>query len=278
MNTGNNISTGLKVESRCARAAFTLVELLAVAGIMGLLAALLMPTLARARDAAKRIQCSNNQKQLNTAWLVYSDDNSDRLASNGQIDPPDPAHKLWVQGTFFKVLDDTNAALLLDPTYALFGDYVRSVKTYLDPTYPENVIFGGVAYAKVRGYALNAYLGWTGVWDDRMDLGFKVFRKQAELLAPGPSRTFTFQDANPKSICWPYFGMCMSEDRFFNWPNSNHNRGGVLVYADGHVEYHRWTDPRTVRAYSLHYHVHMDDSPANPDLVWLRKRTTIPSQ
>jgi prepilin-type processing-associated H-X9-DG protein len=255
-----------------------LVELLVVVAIIGLLAALLLPTLVRAKGAAKSVQCNNNLRQLDATWLMYSDDNSDRLPSNGLIDPPDPGRKLWVQGSFYHVVNDTNSVLLLDPAYALFGSYVHSVKTYLDPTYPENVVFAGVAYPKVRSYALNAYLGWTGIWDPRLDLAFKVFRKQSDLVAPGPGRTFTFQDANPKSICWPYFGVFMSEDRFFNWPNSDHNGGGEVAYADGHVERHRWKDPRTIRAYSYDYHVHMDDSPANPDLVWLRKRTTIPSQ
>jgi prepilin-type processing-associated H-X9-DG protein len=249
-----------------------------VSAIIAVLAALLLPALVRARDAARRVQCANNQRQLSWVWLMYSENNSDRLVSNGIVDPPDPAHKLWVQGAFFHVLNCTNSTLLLDPAYALFGDYVPTVKTYLDPTYPDGLTFGGVAYPKVRSYALNAYLGWTGHWDPRLDLAFKVFRRQSDLIAPGPARTFTFQDANPKSICWPYFGVFMSEDRFFNWPNSDHDRGGVVAYADGHVERHRWTDPRTIRAYSSDYHVHMDISEANADLVWLRERTTVPVQ
>jgi prepilin-type N-terminal cleavage/methylation domain-containing protein/prepilin-type processing-associated H-X9-DG protein len=278
MNSFNYISTGTQDRPRCGRAAFTLVELLVVMAISALLAALLLPALARARGAAKVVQCKNNQRQLNLFWLMYTGDNNDLLVSNGRIDPPNPGHKLWVQGTFFHVLNDTNSALLLDPAYALFGSYLQNVKTYLDPTYPNNVIVDGVAYPKVRSYALNAYLGWTGAWDARLNLGFKVFRQQSELVLPGPARTFTFQDANPKSICWPYFGVFMGEDRFFNWPNSGHNRGGVLAYADGHVEHHRWTDPRTIRAYSYDYHIHMDFSGANPDLVWLRERTTVPGQ
>jgi prepilin-type N-terminal cleavage/methylation domain-containing protein/prepilin-type processing-associated H-X9-DG protein len=278
MNSLNYLSTATQGRSRCGRAAFTLVELLVVMAMIAVLAALLLPALARARAGACRVQCKNNQRQLNLVWLMYSGDNNDLLVSNGRIDPPDPAHKLWVQGTFFYVLNDTNSALLLDPAYALFGSYLQNVKTYLDPSYPDSVMFDGVAYPKVRSYALNAYLGWTETWDARLDLGFKTFHKQSELVAPGPARTFTFQDVNPKSICWPYFGVFMSEDRFFNWPNSDHNRGGVVAYTDGHVEHHRWRDPRTVRAYSYDYHVHMDYSAANADLVWLRERTTVPGQ
>ena len=83
-------------------------------------------------------------------------------------------------------------------------------------------------------------------------------------------------DVNPDSICWPYFGVYMNQDSFFNFPNSSHNRGGVVSFADGHVEYHRWRDQRTITAYSPAYHNHQDSSPNNLDLVWLRDRTTVP--
>jgi prepilin-type N-terminal cleavage/methylation domain-containing protein/prepilin-type processing-associated H-X9-DG protein len=255
-------------------AGFTLVELLVVSAMLGLLAALLFPTFVRAKGAAKAVQCANNQRQLTTIWTMYTGDNSDGLASNGRVDPPDPGHKLWVQGAFFHVLADTNSTLLLDPSYALFGSYLQTRQTYSDPTYPDDVVIENVAYPKVRSYALNAYLGWSGQWDYRMTPGFKVFLKQSELVTPGPAQTFTFQDANPKSICWPYFGIDMGYDEFFNWPNSDHDRGGVLAYADGHVQRHRWKDARTIQAYSPDYHVHQDASPGNVDLVWLREHTT----
>ena len=69
--------------------------------------------------------------------------------------------------------------------------------------------------------------------------------------------------------------MYMEQDYMFNWPNSSHNRGGVVSFADGHVDYHRWRDQRTLVAYSANYHAHKDSSPNNPDLIWLRQRTTV---
>jgi prepilin-type processing-associated H-X9-DG protein len=255
-----------------------LIELLIVIAIIGVLASLLLPALVRTKGAAKRIHCTNNQKQLDVAWLMYSGDHCDGLVSNGEVDPPDPSRKLWVQGAFWHVLDDTNSALLLDPSYALFADYFSNAKIYFDPTYPNMVTFGGVPYPKIRSYALNAYLGWTGRWDTRLAIGFKVFRKQSDLVALAPSQIFTFQDVDPNSTCWPCFGVRMDADQFFNWPNNEHSRGGVIAYGDGHVEHHRWEDPRTVLADSDDYHRHMDPSPNNVDLAWLRERTTIPGK
>jgi prepilin-type processing-associated H-X9-DG protein len=68
----------------------------------------------------------------------------------------------------------------------------------------------------------------------------------------------------------------MTQDSFFNFPNSSHNRGGVVSFADGHADYHRWRDQRTITAYSADYHQHHDSSPNNQDLVWLRARASVP--
>ena len=95
------------------------------------------------------------------------------------------------------------------------------------------------------------------------------------MMARMPADTFLFADVQPDSICWPYFGVKFDTDAFFNFPGSSHSRGAVVSFADGHAEYHKWRDQRTITAFSTDYHHHDDASPRNEDITWLRQRTSV---
>ncbi len=70
---------------RSPRSGFTLIELLVVIAIIAILAAILFPVFAKAREKARQTACLNNQKQIITALLMYAQDNSELLPSTDTV-------------------------------------------------------------------------------------------------------------------------------------------------------------------------------------------------
>src|SRR5947207_15578461 len=75
---------------KAGRGGFTLIELLVVIAIIAILAAMLLPALARAKQKATSAVCRSNGKQLATAWVMYCDDNRDLLVNFDRAVSPAP--------------------------------------------------------------------------------------------------------------------------------------------------------------------------------------------
>jgi prepilin-type N-terminal cleavage/methylation domain-containing protein/prepilin-type processing-associated H-X9-DG protein len=277
-------SMELKLLGVVAKRAFTLIELLIVIAIIAILAGLLLPALARAKEKAQAIRCLNHKKQLQLAWMVYPVDNDDKLVPHGLNipSPPQPELGLWWAQGFMNYdggnSENTNTLLLIDPHYAKLGPYTKDPAIYKCPSDRSRVKVGKNQFLpRVRSVSMNAYAGGLsqcGLFPIPLPWGPQ---KLSDILSP--SLLFVFTDEHPDSLDFVSFWVENQKESagvggFGSCPSSLHSGSATLSFADGHVELHRWLDARTKPpvTYSsrLEFGISSDN---NPDIRWLQERT-----
>jgi prepilin-type processing-associated H-X9-DG protein len=246
--------------------AFTLLELLAVFAIVAILAAILLPALAGARERSRGIYCLNNTRQLTLAWQLYADDHDSLLPYNLVMSGTYQAGAFrtninWVNNvmTWDLSSDNTNLATI---TQAGLGNYVVDVTgIYHCPS--DTTLSGMQRLAgwsqRLRSYSMNAMVGNPGTNTSSTvnvnNPGYKQFLKIEQM--PRPTDIFVFLDEHPDSIDDGNFlnreasttGWGMNSVTINQWhdlPASYHNRSGAFSFADGHAGLHRWLRSSTI--------------------------------
>jgi prepilin-type N-terminal cleavage/methylation domain-containing protein/prepilin-type processing-associated H-X9-DG protein len=112
----------MNYRNAASRGGFTLIELLVVIAIISILAGILFPTFARAREAARQTACRSNLKQISTALMMYSEDYDESLTPAFYSDGtnftywPAMLNPYVKNGALYKCPSDSNAQNTLDTT------------------------------------------------------------------------------------------------------------------------------------------------------------------
>ncbi len=216
-----------------ARRGLTLVELLVVISAISLLAALSFPALMRVRNQAQGTFCVQNVKTLSLAWLLYKDENDDRLVG-GQAGKYPYA---WVQGP-------TGAGTILERQKegirqgALFRCAGSNVDVYRCPADRRMQSPGQLAFCS---YSIAGGANGEG-WQN----AYVQAEKYSEISQPATKYVFV-EEADPRG--WNR-GSWIINPQAKTWVDPlaiwHSNARGILGYADGHAEIHRWVDQSTV--------------------------------
>ena len=207
----------MKLSVHQSRLGFTLIELLVVIAIIALLAAILFPVFARARENARKSSCANNLKQIGLGLQQYAQDNDETLTRG------------WY-GSGNSGSDLTDKYKWMDCIYP----YVKSEQLFNCPSHTITT-----KYRFRNGTNYGSYAGNVAYWG-QADPGGPMLKSLPEIEAPAET-VFATDGGGNFEIAWQNSAANPTVTKVGNVPALNevrarHLEAANVVFVDGHVK------------------------------------------
>ncbi len=216
------------------RKGFTLIELLVVVAIIAILMAVLMPAMSRAREQGKRAVCLNNVKQFGLSWVLYADEN-DQMLVNACTVPGTEGHAdrtkepCWLYFSGETWTTDQRITGIKD---GAMWPYITQLDIYKCPT--------GIR-GEVNTYAIVDAM--NGAMSSIPGVSKLVIKKKTQIKRPG-ERLVYVDEGKTSTQSWTIY---YDRESWWDAPPVRHGAGTNFSFADGHAEYWKWEDNRTLK-------------------------------